>query len=218
MQVRASAAVAVGVLAVTASIHAGPQRDDLPTARLALMVTTATGLPSEARAAALREVGEIWKRQGIAVSVVERASADTPPIVRVLVVAAAHRGSGTAAHQWPVAELLADAAGRPMAIASIDAARRVLQAASLDDGPRALVEHRLGLVLGRAIAHEIGHHLLNSNGHVGHGLMRARIDARDFADLRVGGFELAAAAAARARARLRSTVEVPLVARLVPGH
>jgi hypothetical protein len=218
MRVRASAALAIGVLAASASINAEPGRGDLPPARLALMVTTAAGLPSGVRTAALREVSEIWKRQGITVSVVERASVDTPPLVRVLVVTAARSDSGTDSHQWPVAELLADATGRPMAVASIGAARRVLRAASLDDGPNVLVERRLGVVLGRAIAHEIGHHLLDSSGHVGHGLMRARIDARDFADPRDGGFDLDAAASARARARLRSTVEAPLVARLVPGR
>ena len=39
-------------------------------------------------------------------------------------------------------------------------------------------EQRLGLVLGRAVSHEIGHYLLQTNTHATRGLMRARIAAR----------------------------------------
>ena len=66
----------------------------------------------------------------------------------------------------------------------------------------AQLRRQIGVVLGRAIAHEVGHHLLNTAGHARHGLMRARIDARDFADLRDGGFDLDDDAAQWARARL----------------
>jgi len=45
-------------------------------------------------------------------------------------------------------------------------------------------------VLGRAVAHEIGHYLLQSNTHSPYGLIRASIDAREFADLRTGAFRL----------------------------
>jgi len=49
-------------------------------------------------------------------------------------------------------------------------------------------------VLGRAVAHEIGHYLLHTNTHAPYGLMRANIDAREFADLRAGTFRLDRAA------------------------
>jgi hypothetical protein len=51
-------------------------------------------------------------------------------------------------------------------------------------------QYKLGVVLGRAVAHEIGHYLLQSNSHSPYGLMRASIDAREFADLRTGAFRL----------------------------
>ena len=41
---------------------------------------------------------------------------------------------------------------------------------------------------GPRVAHEIGHYLLQTNTHARRGLMRARIDAREFADLRSGSF------------------------------
>jgi hypothetical protein len=53
---------------------------------------------------------------------------------------------------------------------------------------------RLGVVLGRAVSHEIGHYLLQTDTHATRGLMRARIDAREFADLRSGTFYLDRAA------------------------
>ena len=57
-----------------------------------------------------------------------------------------------------------------------------------------MYDRRLGVVLGRAVAHEIGHYLLQTNTHAKRGLMRAKIDAREFADLRSGSFRLDAAA------------------------
>ena len=44
--------------------------------------------------------------------------------------------------------------------------------------------------LGRAVAHEIGHYLLKATRIRHTGLMRASIDAREFADLRTGAFRL----------------------------
>jgi hypothetical protein len=49
--------------------------------------------------------------------------------------------------------------------------------------------HASGLVIGRAIAHEIGHHLLGP-GHSSSGLMRASFSAREFVEGREGSFEL----------------------------
>lgn len=124
--------------------------------------------------------------------------------MRVLIVSASASTRGDA-HHWPVAELLADERSQPVAVASVAAARRVVESAGHADGPSTLVARHLAVVLGRAIAHEVGHHLLNTADHARRGLMRARIDARDFADLRDGGFDLDDDAALWARARLTRT-------------
>ena len=50
-------------------------------------------------------------------------------------------------------------------------------------------DRRLGVVLGRAVAHEIGHYLLGPT-HASHGLMRANIDVREFADVTSRAFLL----------------------------
>src|SRR6201988_590525 len=54
-------------------------------------------------------------------------------------------------------------------------ARRIVEESrsSFDDLP-ALHDRRLGVVLGRAVAHEIGHYLLPTNTHATQGLMRPR--------------------------------------------
>jgi len=46
------------------------------------------------------------------------------------------------------------------------------------------------------VAHEIGHYVLGTNTHANHGLMRASIDAREFADLGARTFGLDEAAQA----------------------
>jgi hypothetical protein len=71
-------------------------------------------------------------------------------------------------------------------MASITAARRVVREAGrfrVADLPVS-GDVRLGLVLGRALAHEIGHFLLDTRTHAARGLMRSNFDARQFADPR----------------------------------
>lgn len=197
------------------SLPAAAGLPEPPHARFALHVTTSMTLPAEVRDAALREVQRIWTREGVAIDVDGPGeAAESTPGMRVLIVFAAGLSARPDSHRWPVAELTGDGRGQPMAIASVAAARRVLEAAGLADGPDALVHQQLGIVLGRAIAHEVGHHLLNTAGHARHGLMRAHIDARDFADLRDGGFDLDDEAAQWARARLaRPSADAPRLAR-----
>jgi hypothetical protein len=58
----------------------------------------------------------------------------------------------------------------------IDGAR--IDGESLIEGPRVFRNRVIGRVLGRAVAHELGHYLLASSGHTPRGLMRvARADA-----------------------------------------
>lgn len=199
-------------LAATAP-HARAAADSLPSpsAHFALQLTSSMSLPLEVRDGAVHQVQRIWAEEGVAIDV--PGPLDAPgatPGMRVLIVSATGASARGDDHRWPVAELTADGRGQAMAIASVEAARRVLVAAGLAEGPDALVNRRLGVVLGRAIAHEVGHHLLNTPGHARHGLMRARIDARDFADLRDGGFGLDDDAAQWARARLTRPPADPL--------
>ena len=211
------ALVCAGFVAAVAPLGAAVDAPWPPSARFDLRLTTSMALPPEVRDVAVHEVQQIWAREGVSIEVA--GPLDTRGAtagMRVLIVSAAGASAHRDDHTWPVAELTGDGRGQPMAIASVVAARRVLDAAGLADGPEALVARRLGIVLGRAIAHEVGHHLLNTSGHARHGLMRARIDARDFADLRDGGFDLDDDAAQWARARLtRPSADARQLARFV---
>lgn len=146
-------------------------------------------LPASTQATLTREAETIWRRAGVQLEWLTPTDdpSDTRPVLRVLVgrlLATTRPGDA-----WPVGELLPSQEGDRLAIASITAAERVLATAGREE-PDALAAHRLGLVLGRTIAHEIGHYLFGTASHARRGLMRAQIDPRDFADLRDGGFDL----------------------------
>lgn len=197
--------VAPAVTLVTLALDvrdAAAGQDSSDTPHLQVRLSTAATLPPPAKAAMVAEATAIWAEAGVVLDWDGSSNGrQGPASLRVLVVSAARRPS-VATHTWPVAELMRDQHQRPLAVASIDAARQVLQAMRRPHEPEAMRSHRLGVVLGRAIAHEIGHHLLASAGHARHGLMRARIDAADFADLRHGGFAPDRAAATAARLAL----------------
>lgn len=171
-------------------------------------LTTSNELPAAARPVLIAEVESIWRRAGVRLRwPAGRRDGGADESLRVLVLGRASQGTG--GHAWPVGELLEDQDGRAFAVISIDAARRVVDAVAGRDEPQALVERRLGTVLGRAVAHEIGHFLLATRGHARSGLMRAHVDVSDFADLRSGGFYLDREAGAWIRASFPRALTAP---------
>lgn len=181
----------VALLAASVAAAGAARRELVVDVRLA----ASAQLSSIARASLIREVNDIWQREGVRLQWPFSPPADAVPdfALRALVVQR-ESATGNSAHQWPVGELLFDQSDNAVAVASIEAAERVLATAARADEPTALHERRLGVILGRALAHEMGHYLLNTAGHARRGLMRASIDARDFADLRSGAFFLDAPA------------------------
>ena len=170
---------------------------DSPDLVLNLHFTSTDGLPAESRRALMAEAESIWKLGHIRLKWLrESTEADEGDTLRVLVMA---RPVATSAHsQWTVGELLRSEGFRPIAIASTIGARRIIDESQWDQllAPATLLDYRLGVVLGRAVAHEIGHYMLRTNTHATRGLMRARIASREFADLRSGSFRLDQAAEA----------------------
>jgi len=170
---------------------------DSPDLVLNLHFTSTDGLPAESRRALMAEAESIWKLGHIRLKWLrESTEADEGDTLRVLVMA---RPVATSAHSpWTVGELLRSEGFRPIAIASTIGARRIIDESQWDQllAPATLHDYRLGVVLGRAVAHEIGHYMLRTNTHATRGLMRARIASREFADLRSGSFRLDQAAEA----------------------
>lgn len=176
-----------------------------PLFELDILLTVADTLPRQARRFLLSETSRIWEREGVAVRWAAAAGGVTPPAaaLRVLVIARAdHAPPDT--RSWPVAELVGHTEPRAIAIASIGSAQRVVSEAArfrlldpLGDG-----HTRLGLVLGRAVAHEIGHFLLATGTHAERGLMRATFDASDFVAVGADAFRLDEDASRSIRERL----------------
>jgi hypothetical protein len=165
---------------------------------LNLRLTVSEGLPEMSRSALMSETDAIWQQGHIRLRwLAGGAEAGPDATLRVLVTPRAVT-PGSDDRRWPVGELLRFQGTSAIAIASITGAERIVEESRryrLLDLPAAR-EHRLGVVLGRAVAHEIGHFLLKTNTHATRGLMRASIDAREFADIRAATFRLDEAAEA----------------------
>jgi hypothetical protein len=165
---------------------------------LNLNFTSSDSLSIASRQALMAEADTIWKVGHVRLNWLrESTEAEEGPTLRVLVVARPVPKT-TEYSPWTVAELLRLGGSQATAIASTIGARRIIDESrrELLQEPQGLEEYRLGLVLGRAVSHEIGHYLLQTNTHAKRGLMRARIDVREFADLRSGTFRLDEAAKA----------------------
>ncbi len=187
----ASVAVAVIGAGIPASIGASSDRLPRdPGLTLHVRLTVANDLPSSARSTLIQEAEGIWRREGVRVQWLPGVDHEPRSGLMLRVLVGRLLGSVGEGEAWPVGRLLPDQSGERIAIASITGAQRVLASAGSEMEPSGIGEHRLGLVLGRAVAHEIGHYLLGTRSHARAGLMRAQIGARDFADLRDGGFFL----------------------------
>lgn len=158
---------------------------------LNLRLTVSKELPGVSQKALINESQAIWRDANVQLRWLEPDMADdAEKPLRILVTRRA--ATATDSNQWPVGELLRFDDSTAIAMASISGALRIVQERPelpLIDLP-AMRQYKLGIVLGRAVAHEIGHYLLQSNAHAPQGLMRASIDAREFADLRTGAFRV----------------------------
>jgi hypothetical protein len=178
------------IAAVTAPVTA--QDADVPD-RVEVLLTVVPNLPDAARMAMMDETASIWRKHGVAIDWLSPVA--VRPVarhrLRVLVVDRRESGS-TPGEPFTVGELLRPAKGHPIAMMSIESARRLMASVRGRAGYDFIaVDHRrLGVLLGRALAHEIGHYLLDTHTHARSGLMRPRFDALEFTDLRDDTFAL----------------------------
>lgn len=157
---------------------------------LEVVISTEPGLPAVARQELLREASTIWREAGIRLAWVDDDGVSNG---RLRVSVGRRLAGSTHGGRWTVGELLRFDDGTAVAVASIARAEAVVEAAGTGRAqgfPAAVVQHRVGVVLGRAVAHEIGHYLLDGAPHTRHGLMRAAFQPREFIDLRSGTFEV----------------------------
>jgi hypothetical protein len=148
--------------------------------RLALEVGPSGPIGGAALRAARREARALWGPAGV--DIVDRPSgADVT--LRVVWIALP-RGSRAA----PLAALRFGRDGPEAVIRVSDEA--VLAAAASGVAPQPVTDEAVGRVLGRALAHEIGHYLRGEPGHAAAGLMQAGHTAAEFAGRNRGPFEV----------------------------
>ncbi len=178
-----------------------PLRSVEPTRTLYVLLTVAPELPAASRSGLMLEASELWGRAGVEL-VWSNGSDDSVPrdrMLRVLVISR-RAGAQESSEKVVLGELLGF--GRPgaLAVASIHRAQELVTAwQGPSIGPRSLHDGHLGLVLGRVVAHEIGHYLLGTATHSRTGLMRARFETPDLIDRRSAAFHVDAATAAQLR-------------------
>jgi hypothetical protein len=161
---------------------------------LDIQLTAANTLPAGAQQSMRSEAESIWRHSGVHLRW-QTANGQAAPAGRLRAIILERDTVIQRPDVWPVGELIPDQSGGYVALASIAAARRIIHTAGLSHEPQRLAEHRLGVVLGRTIAHEIGHYLLRTGHHGRQGLMRREILSEDFADLRERQFFLDSTAA-----------------------
>ena len=192
---------AFGIIAGTVGLSGGSaplHASEPPGLTVNLYLTTSDQLSTSSRSVLMAETESIWTSGHVRLKWLRESTvADEGITLRVLVVARPVARSEYA--PWTVAELVRPQGSAAVAIASTIGAHRIVEEGRWQppilEFP-GMYDRRLGVVLGRAVAHEIGHYLLQTNTHARRGLMRARIEAREFADLRSGSFRLDKAAEA----------------------
>jgi hypothetical protein len=185
-------------LAVSAGAYGSPKGADNattpPAAPLVLNIRLEAidSLPMLTRIELMREATSIWRDGRVRLNWPKPSSSQNPPqTFRVAVVRHPVAASSNGRH-WPVGQLLRFADRREMAQVSTESAERVLARTTRPqflDG-QADYDRRLGVVLGRAVAHEIGHYLLHTGTHAESGLMRASFLPDEFSDARIETFSL----------------------------
>jgi hypothetical protein len=161
-------------------------------------LTVDASVPERARTALIVEATRIWRRHGLELSWPRDGA--TPALTGVPLRALVTRGPTGPVRDnvYAVGRLLRPLHAAPLALISLDRARAIVAQTRHGATPFATIldQHVLGVVLGRALAHEIGHYVLDTATHSLTGLMRARFDPAEFADARDGVFVLDRGAAA----------------------
>jgi hypothetical protein len=152
-------------------------------------------LPADARAEMMRETTEVWRAAGVDVtwSKLPAAGAQTPvptPTavtersrlqMRVVITPDTPEALRAGAVHYPVLASILFLDGKPTTLIAAypSEVQRLLDAVRMDsraisERPAVLRHRVMGRVLGRAIAHELGHFLFGSAEHTPTGLMRAK--------------------------------------------
>jgi hypothetical protein len=163
-----------------------------PILQVEVLLTTSDALSGAARAALVRETESIWRRHGVVIRWLPPDDSSPPGQYRLRALVVQKRSIPRTVGEFAIGELVGLSGTHPVAFVSMEEAQRLVTWTRRDVGYDlvALEERRLGVTIGRALAHEIGHFLLGTKTHARSGLMRSQFNAAEFTDLRDGSFTL----------------------------
>jgi hypothetical protein len=152
-----------------------------------LVVSPGVALDDRERAAMLVETQTIWQPHGVAVSAGEADTCDRLLQVKSDADARTEDLTHDSALGW--VPFVAGRARRVVFL-RVSRAESLIGAMSPGTRPEALTRLLVARFLGRILAHELGHVLLNSTRHQPKGLMRAQYRARDVLSAPVSTYTL----------------------------
>jgi hypothetical protein len=146
------AALAVGPAALEAERRTGE-----PLERVDVLLTTASGLSAAAHDSMVGEASSIWRQQGVLIEWLSPSAVRPVASNRLRALIVEKRLAGSGAEHVAVGELVRPPNGHPLALISIESAKHLVSSVRGRAGYEliAVDERRLGIVLGRALAHEI---------------------------------------------------------------
>jgi len=204
--------VAAAALALTlqpsADPNARPRNEDVPP--ITVNVYAARGVSPHLVTETLNEAGAVWNDVGITLAwrvVVDSQPQYTAAPHVVIADETAQSGNST---QTPIGWVRfrhPDDPDQEIHISRRNGMKLLRSYAGLgrpvERMPPGEVDVTLGRVLGRALAHELGHFLLRSSTHTSRGLMRGNHTIREFVAIGRRGFEVDATQRAAVAARIR---------------
>jgi hypothetical protein len=155
---------------------------------------------------AVAEAMAIWAPYGVALDREDACGSSAAETLRLTIGIARTAMPGRAPIVLGTIVFAPDGTPEPRITLFLDEILRFVAAARVLDAeewhwPRLLREQITGRVLGRVLAHEIGHYVLGDRRHTGAGLMRSIQRSDELAEPSRGGFTLSTDQAAQLRAR-----------------
>lgn len=141
-----------------------------------LTISPLLGIDARQQAEMFAEAQRVWTLHGVTLREGERDNCD-----RLLVVKSDTEARAENIAPGPALGWVPFVAGKARRVVFLRVARASVLTADMSPGtrPDGLTRFLVGRLLGRVLAHEIGHILLGSAQHQANGLMRAQYQARD---------------------------------------
>ena len=174
----ASAACACVMTVVDPGAAAAQSAVQAPQLAVCLSLSQKISISARGAAVVLAESNAIWMPHGVGMRWTEPSGGRCDRLITVKgdQEALAEDATRESALGWvPFVEGRA----RQLVFLRVGRARMLVDALSPGTRPERLTELMVAKLLGRSLAHELGHVLLNSRSHEESGLMRARYGARD---------------------------------------